>query len=384
MRVRRIPPPLINLNPRIRRPEMLVLHNARQQLIRIRILRCPALPHINPPGSHVEKVINHTRTHKKVPSRVIVTPPRIARPIRKHLKLPLRLLLPTLRPRPPNPRIKLEPLALRLPRTPHLAVRENPVRHVQPSIRPPGKTVHQLMRVLPPKPRQHHPPRLRLVIPISIFEVNQMRRLPHINPVVPTQNRTRQIQPLHKNRPLVRLPIAIRVLKNDHPIPRNLALHLRHRPIPVILHLTPKRRRMRRPLRILIRLHHPQPTPMIPRHRHRILHHQLMRKTPHLIPLRHTHLLPRLLRRRTNRLRLLPLPLNLRIRRKQRCPESKPHQTQKQTCHETKTSHPTQFSSSKQDNFYEQSAIPKKPLCSSVPSVVTPPPPTSLDKPPLP
>ena len=238
---RRVPgihPALINLNPRIRSPEMLRLirlHNARQQLIRIRILRRPALPRIDPTRSHVKQVINHARLHKRIALSIEIHSPRIARPVRVHfVKRHHRIRRRITRRRqlhPVNPRIQHVPRIILLPRPPHFAVREHPVREIHHPVRPPHETVQQLMPVLQPEPRQHRLVLVSLVVPVRIPEEKQVRSLPHIHPAVPAQHRRRQTQSLRKHRPLVRLPVIVRVLQNHHPVPRRTRTHLHHRPV---------------------------------------------------------------------------------------------------------------------------------------------------------
>ena len=168
--------------------------------------------------------------------------------------------------KPRHRRVDLHARLARL-RNPHLGMREHPVGHVQPTIRPPGEPVEQLMPVVQTKAGHQHCPLVRHIAVLGVFEKQQVRRLPDKHPAVAQLNRRGQVQAVRKDRHLVRPAVAIRVFQNFDPVTRFGSRGRAHG--------------------ILIQFHHPQPPAVVPRHGHRIDHVGLRGEQAHLKPFGH-------------------------------------------------------------------------------------------------
>ena len=213
--VLRIHAALVDLDAGIRGAEVLVLHDAGQQLIGIRVLRRAALPHVDAAGGHVEEVVDDAGADEEVSRRVVVAAPGIAGAVGKDFELPGRggcswglrprrrcasLWARTLsfapgvkdlsyyRPTAADPRVELEALALRLAGAADFAVGEDAVRHVKPAVGAPGEAIDQLVRVLATKAGQDHAPFVGHVVVVAVLEVQEVRLLADINAIVATDD----------------------------------------------------------------------------------------------------------------------------------------------------------------------------------------------------
>ena len=212
---------LVDLNPGIRGAEVLVLHDAGQQLIRIGILRRAALAHVDAAGSHVEEVVDHAGADKEVPALVVIAAPGIAGAIGEDFEFPGRLLALLGGAATTDPGIELEAVLLRHARAAHLAIGEDAVRHIEPSIGSPGEGVHQLMRVLATKAGEDHAPFVGLVIVVAVLEMQEVWLLADVDAVVAADDGTGEIETLDKDGALVGLAIVIGVFEDHNSVLRD-------------------------------------------------------------------------------------------------------------------------------------------------------------------
>ena len=272
-------PSLIDRHPRRRTCARLqkIRHHAGIILIPVpqRNLRLHIRPLRAPPGSRqlirvavVAKLHHIIDPNALVPVVIVIALPHRPERIHRHLVVvpeivPERLEIAHL------PRLQIDvtaihqPLPVRLPLVRHLVPREvhhrrtirprHPRRRVaRIKIKLPVRTEHKrvhLMIVIPhPRRLQDNPRILRLVVPVRIRQQPHIRRRAHnhLRPLPLRQHthtqRIRQLYVLKKHLRLIRRPVPVFILQNDHPIPLRTNL-----PVPPVIYT----------------LHRPNPSPMI-------------------------------------------------------------------------------------------------------------------------
>ena len=134
----------------------------------------------------------------------------------------------------------------------HPRMSEHPVRHVEPAIRPPRKSVQQFMPIIESETIEQDRARIRHIVEIGILQEQKFRRLADIDPAVPEQNPGGQVKAIGKHRDLVSASIAVGILED----------------FDAISGFGPGRRAER----ILVKFDDPQPATGIPGHRHWVYH----------------------------------------------------------------------------------------------------------------
>ena len=248
--------PLINLDAGVSRHVMLVIDNRRQELIGVRMRRRAALPHVHSARRQMEKMINHTGAHKRVAIPVEIDAPRIARAVGIDLEFPGARI------KARHGRIHDHAVIVGILRVLYFGVREDAMGHVQQAIGSPGKAIEQLVPVLQAKTGHKNRLLIRQVIAIRILQKQKMRCLAHVHAAVAQQNAGREIQAVGKRLHFVSLPVAIGIFEDFDDVERLCS--------------------SRRPKWILIKLHHPEASTLVPGHRHRIDHIRFRREQPHL------------------------------------------------------------------------------------------------------
>ena len=217
VRVSGITASLVNLNTSISRAEVFVLHDAGQQLIRVRILRCSALAHVDAAGGHVEEVVDDAGADEEIARGVVVAAPGIAGAVGEDFEFPLRFFATAHRAGTANACIKLEALALRLAGAADFAVGEDAVGHVKPAIRAPSEAVHEFVGVLAAKSGQTDTPGVWFVIAIVIAEVQEVRLLTDVDAVVTAKNGGGEIEAFDEDGAFISFAVVIGVVSGIYP-----------------------------------------------------------------------------------------------------------------------------------------------------------------------
>ena len=239
----------IDLDARVGRHLVAMVHDARQQLVGVGKHRLAALPHVNAAGGHVEHVVNHARAEKRVARAVEVHAPRIARAIRIDLELPRLDVVAR------DGGVHANAGRGRVLRVLHIRAREDAVGHVELAVGAPGEAVEQLVAVLQPEAGEQRRLLVRLLKRadararrgVRVLQEEDVRCLTEEHAAVPEQNARRQTKAVSEDRDLVRAPVAVGVLENLDAVAALLARF--------------------RAERILVKLDHPQPPALVPRHR---------------------------------------------------------------------------------------------------------------------
>src|SRR6266513_2310802 len=101
-------------------------------------------------------------------------------------------------------------------------MRENALRHVEPAIRAPGKSVEQLMAIIEAKARFEHGLFVGMVVSVGIFKEEKIGRLPDINPTVAELQTGGEIQSINKDGDFVGSSIAVGIFKDFNAVARLL------------------------------------------------------------------------------------------------------------------------------------------------------------------
>jgi len=238
----------------------------------------------------VEEVIDDAGADEEVSCGVVVAAPGIAGAIGEDFEFPFGLFVTADRTCAADPRVKLEPLVLRLAGAADFAVGEDAVGHVKPAVGAPGEAVDELMRVLAAKAGEHDTPGVWFVIAIVIAEVDEVRLLADVDAVVATKDGAGEIEAFDEDGALVCFAIVVGVFEDDDAIAWDLVAGFRQRVVLIILRLAAKGGRVWRAFGILVSLHDPQAAAMIPSHGDGVLNHRLMRKAADLVALGDAHL----------------------------------------------------------------------------------------------
>ena len=210
----------------------------------------------------VKEMRVHAVAHEGVAEIVPVDAPRVGGANGEGLPhMPHRMI-------PPHAALEAPPFGLRRAGLAEQRPVRNPVRAVQPTIRPPRKPIGDGVRIgmRAKAVEQHHRFTIRHAVVILVRDKIKIRNRHHPHPAEPHLNAAHVLELIIKNNPLVVPPIAIGVLENDDAIL-----------LPSLF------------VRIIIGFGHPQPATVINAETDRLLDIRFTGKKGHVESLGHLH-----------------------------------------------------------------------------------------------
>ena len=141
---------------------------------------------------------------------------------------------------------------------------EHAVRHVQPTVGPPGEAVKQLVAVFEAEAGLEDGGFVGLVIAVGVFKEKQVRRDAKVHAAIAQRETGGERVTVRKHGDLVRFPIGVGVFKDFDAVAASLSV--------------------RRAFGILVEFENPEPPALVPGHRDRVDHLRLAGEEAHFKP----------------------------------------------------------------------------------------------------